>query len=71
MVSPSASVLPESLAMGYKFATDAGREDTRALRTFLRTKNAWGCSWRPILVTITANLGDNAGFFGDARLIEK
>ena len=70
MVSPSASVLPESLAMGHKFVTDAGREDTGAPRTFLGTKNVWDCSWRPILLTITANLCDNAGFFGDARLIK-
>jgi hypothetical protein len=70
MVSPSASVLPESLAMGHKCATDAGREDTGAPHTFLETKNAWDCSWRPILLTIAANLCDNAGFFGDARLIK-
>ena len=71
MVSPSVSVLPESLAIGHKFATDAGHEDTGAPPTFLGTKNVWDCSWRPTLLTITANLCDNAGFFGDVRLVEE
>ena len=71
MGSPSASVLPASLAMGHKFAAAAGCEDTEAPTHFLGTKTAWDGSWRPIFLTITANLGDNAGFWGDARLIKE
>jgi hypothetical protein len=54
MVSPSASVLPESLAMGHKFATDAGREDTGAPHTFWETKKRVG-------LLLAANLVDNHG----------
>ena len=71
MESSGASVLPASLAMGHQCATDTGREDTGAPTHFLGTKNAWDGSWRPIFLTITANLGDNAGSWGDARLIKE
>ena len=62
-MSPRASGLPASLAMGHKFATNAGHEDTGAPHTFLGTKKRVG-------LLLVANLGDNTGFFGDARLIK-
>ena len=54
MVSPSASLLPERLAMGHKFATDAGREDTIAPNTFFGDK-------KRVELLLAANLADNHG----------
>ena len=54
MVSHSASLLPERLAMGHKFATDAGREDTIAPNTFFGDK-------KRVKLLLAANLADNHG----------
>ena len=54
MVSHSASVLPESLAIGHKFATDTGREDTGAVPRVFGDKKRVG-------LLLAANLVDNHG----------
>jgi len=71
---PNMRLLPESLAIGHKFATNVGHQNTSAFivlsARFRGTKNVWNCSWRPIFRAKMANLCDNAYFLGDVRRIE-
>jgi hypothetical protein len=69
--SHGARTLPGTLAVGrtvcHKAWQKKQRRSQRVFETKMGAKHSFCCSWRPIFVTITANLCDNAGFFGDER----